>query len=281
MFEMSSTEWEIALTYLLILALFFAMRSCEYLETRYAEESKRTKILRCRNITFKKDGKRLSHSLSLEILASADMVIILFEFQKNDWRNHSVHMFRTGDDLLCPVVAAAFTVKRVLRIPGATADSKICSFVSSDGKISCINSSQALPRLRAVVDLIGPSQLGFTKDEIGLHSVRSGGAMAMFLSGVATIIIMRIGRWSSEAFLEYIREQVEQFTMGVSKKMLQFENFNTIDSGSAALGTSQESSNLDKIFIEADKSGGAPIPISHEIQFTGTSLGNMNLSEKE
>ena len=125
-----------------------------------------------------------------------------------------------------------------------------------------------------------PSQLGFTKDEIGLHSVRSGGAMAMFLSGVATIIIMRIGRWSSEAFLEYIREQVEQFTMGVSKKMLQFENFNTIDSGSTALGN-QESNDLNGIFIEADKSGGAPIPISHEIQFTGTSLGNMNLSEKE
>ena len=102
----------------------------------------------------------------------------------------------------------------------------------------------------------------------------------MFLLGVATIIIMRIGRWSSEAFLEYIREQVEQFTMGVSKKMLQFENFNTIDSGSAAVGI-QESSDLNKIFIEADKSGGAPILISHKIQFMGTSLGNMNLSEKE
>ena len=117
------------------------MRSCEYLETRYAEESKRTKILRCKNITFKKDGKVLNHALSREILASADMVIILFEFQKNDWRNHSVHMFCTGDSFLCPVVATAFTVKRVLRIPGGSEESKICTFISSDGKISCINSS--------------------------------------------------------------------------------------------------------------------------------------------
>ena len=99
--------------------------------------------------------------------------------------------------------------------------------------------------------------------------------MAMFLSGVTTIIIMRIGRWSSEAFLEYIREQVEQFTLGVSKKMLQFENFSTIDSGPGE--GAQDSDGLNEIFIEADKSGGAPIPIAHEIQFTETALGNMSL----
>ncbi len=161
-----------------------------------------------------------------------------------------------------------------MKIPGAIEESKLCSFISSDGKISCINSSQALPRLGAVVDLIGESSLDFTKDEIGIHSIRSGGGMAMFLSGVATIIIMRIGRWSSEAFLEYIREQVEQFTSGVSKRMLQFEHFNAINSSSADI---ERSSELNPIFVEANKSGGAPIPISHEIQFTESSLGNLHL----
>ena len=77
------------------------------------------------------------------------------------------------------------------------------------------------------------------------------------------IIIMHIGRWSSEAFLEYIREQVAQFTLGVSKKMLQFENFNTIDSNSESV---KNSIDMKSIFIEADKSDGTPIPISHKIQ---------------
>ena len=54
--------------------------------------------------------------------------------------------------------------------------------------------------------------------------------MAMFLSGTAVIIIMRIGRWSSEAFLEYIREQVESFTVGVSQRMLQYEAFFNLNS---------------------------------------------------
>ena len=121
---------------------------------------------------------------------------------------------------------------------------------------------------------MGKGALGFTKDDVGLHSIRSGGAMAMFLAGTRTIIIMRIGRWSSEAFLEYIREQVEQFTLGVSKNMLRFEHFNTTESEDPDL-LSEE---LEELFIANDKSGGAPsIPIEHEITFTESSFGNLEL----
>ena len=53
--------------------------------------------------------------------------------------------------------------------------------------------------------------------------------MAMFLSGVSEIIIQRVGRWASFAFLEYIREQVDSFTIGVSQKMLLYENFHHLN----------------------------------------------------
>ena len=75
------------------------------------------------------------------------------------------------------------------------------------------------------MDLIGVDVLGFTKEDMGLHSICSGGSMAMFLSKVETIIMMRIGRWSSDTFLEYIREQVENFMVGVSQRMLEFEHY--------------------------------------------------------
>ena len=77
--------------------------------------------------------------------------------------------------------------------------------------------------------MLGEVVLGFNQDEVGLHSIRAGGAMAMFLSGVCEIIIQRVGRWSSFAFLEYIREQVECFTAGVSQKMLAFECYHHIN----------------------------------------------------
>ena len=49
--------------------------------------------------------------------------------------------------------------------------------------------------------------------------------MTMFLSGVSTIVIQRVGRWESDAFMEYIQEQVESFTVGVSEKMIRNESF--------------------------------------------------------
>jgi len=238
MMELSGTELQQNHTWLLIGAIFFAMRSCEYIRTPGKEETKRTKMLRLRNMKFKKNGVVLSHDSRQ--LKCADIVIITFEFQKNKMRNRTVHMFSTGDNLLCPVVAWATTVQRILNtIPNATGDTKMCSYIAG-GIVREVESAIIRGRLRAIVEVIGEKILGFTKDDVGLHSIRSGGAMAMFLAGVSEIIIQRIGRWKSDAFLEYIREQVENFTFGVSKKMLQhekmfhiegYEENNIIDTG--------------------------------------------------
>lgn len=104
------------------------MLSCEYLEIRYLEESRRTKVLRCKNIKFKKNSTILPHSTSLEALMSADLIITTFEFQKNELRNHRVDMFVSGDKLLCPVIAGVRIVKRVISCPGQGDDSKCVLF---------------------------------------------------------------------------------------------------------------------------------------------------------
>ena len=222
MMELADSPRDKASTWLLIGAIFFAMRSCEYLITA-AEESKRTKILRLKNISFKRGNKHLQHSS--KVLHLADLVQIRFEFQKNDKRDTIVHMFKSGDSTLCPVIAWAKTIRRVRAIPGSSVNSKVCLFKNNNENISFISSNYVRSRLRAVVTLLGKEELGFTKDDVGLHSIRSGGAMAMFLSGTSEIIIQRVGRWSSDAFLEYIREQVESFTVDVSKNMLKYEKF--------------------------------------------------------
>ena len=225
--NLASTTLEEACSWLLIGALFFAMRSCEYIKTSPTESSKRTKIVRLRNIKFKKGSSIVPHSSSQ--IHSADLVLITFKFQKNQKKFQTVHMFNSGDKILNPVIAWAHTVTRLRStIPNCSGDTKVCEFWSGS-KIIEISSSQVRAHLRSIVELMGEASLGFHKDDIGLHSICSGGAMAMILSGVATIIIQRVGRWESLAFLEYIREQVESFTLGVSKKMLQFEEFHHLN----------------------------------------------------
>ena len=106
--------------------------------------------------------------------------------------------------------------------------------------------------------IIGEEKLGFSQHDIGMASIRSGGAMAMFLSGVNEIVIKRVGRWKSDAFLEYIREQVDSFTLGVSQKMLQFENFHHLND--------KESEKFDT--EEENKNGDGPIQIPFSVHYS-------------
>ena len=70
--------------------------------------------------------------------------------------------------------------------------------------------------------------LGFISKEVGTHSIRSGGAMALCLAKVETYIIKIIGRWKSDSFMKYIRKQVQQFTSGITERMVQIEHFNHV-----------------------------------------------------
>ena len=49
--------------------------------------------------------------------------------------------------------------------------------------------------------------------------------MAMYLGGVPVFAIMMIGWWSSDSFMKYIQQQIEEFTFGVSKQMLTMQTF--------------------------------------------------------
>ena len=50
----------------------------------------------------------------------------------------------------------------------------------------------------------------------------------MFLSGTPVYTIMLMGRWSSDAFMRYIRKQVLSLSHGIAAKMLTYEQFYTV-----------------------------------------------------
>jgi len=92
-----------------------------------------------------------------------------------------------------------------------------------------------LSRIRIAAASLGRDELGFSPNELGPHSARSGMAMAMYLAGVPVFTIMLLGHWSSNAFLCYIRRQVQEFSEGVSQKLILNERVFTIPSNPCAL----------------------------------------------
>ena len=217
----NSTEIRQAMGELAGAAHFWAMRSCEYAKVPKAEQ-RQTKQLCIRNIVFIKDGESIEHkSLSLHL---ADCVSVTFERQKNDRKADTVTQWRTSDELLCPVKIWASLIRRINSYKGASKDSPV-SLVQYKGKIINITGEMIADLCRDGVVAIGETKLGIRRSEIGTRSIRSGAAMAMYLAGVPVFSIMLIGRWSSTAFLKYIRKQVQEFSQGISSKMIEVQSF--------------------------------------------------------
>ncbi len=199
------------------------MRSCEYIQV-YGP--RKTKLLSLGNIKFLKGRRFVPHSDDL--LHRADCVSITFELQKRDSKGDVITQHRSSDPLLCPVKIRAKIVKRIRSYPSASDSWTVNSFQMADGAIHKFSGKELLNKIRLAAATLGEDELGFTPDKVGLHSARSGAAMAMYLAKVPVYTIMLLGRWSSDAFLRYIRRQVKEFSKGVSDQMISHERFFTI-----------------------------------------------------
>ena len=110
--------------------------------------------------------------------------------------------------------------------PGYEDTWPIYTFYDKESKLfSDINSYKFLDTIRAAVKSIGPDILGFTEDDVGTHSNRGAFAMMCLLAGTPLFQVMKIGRWLSDAFLDYVEQQILEFSKGVSKKMLFSDSF--------------------------------------------------------
>jgi hypothetical protein len=102
------------------------------------------------------------------------------------------------------------------------------------GDIANEDVSKALKAAATVLEY--PTMKGIPIDRIDTHSLRSGGANALSLSGYSDTQIQKMGRWRGATFKEYIREELACFSEGMSKSMktkFEFVNiagnaFNTI-----------------------------------------------------
>lgn len=132
-------------------------------------------------------------------------------------------MHKTTDDQLNPAGHWAYTVRRVMVIQGWGPTWMVDTFKEINGTIRCIHVSKICTMIRLAVNEIRDA-LGFTLKDVGTHSNRLVTAMAMYLANVLVYTIMLAGRWSFNAFLLYTRKQVQEFTKGISDKMLIMED---------------------------------------------------------
>ena len=214
-------------------AFFFALRSCEYTSVSSPGKTQRIRISDVQFFTEKTKIPNTDPSIPIK----ATTVSITFRNQKNGEKMAVITHHRTNKEL-CPVVALFNIVQRVLSYKGTNTNSYINTFLSG-GKLRLITSTEVCSSIRNTVEVFGKDDLGFGPTEVGTHSIRSSTAMQLFLGKIPTYQIMIIGRWSSDAFLKYIRRQVQEFSEGLSSTMTEHE-FSPFPTSSISNKTTQE-----------------------------------------
>ena len=174
----------------IVLAYFFCMRVGEYAKTTDAADH----AIRFSDITFLD-----ANGFTATSLARANSVTVFFRSSKKDQAatGQARTLCRSGAAWCCPVITAWRMVANV-RAEKFDSNSPLCVYRDKTGlkRVMGHDITKAIKRAAAVI--------GVNPRSYSSHSLRSGGATAMFLGGATDATVRLFGRWNSDAYLRYL-----------------------------------------------------------------------------
>ncbi len=130
-------------------------------------------------LSFYKNNRPIN--LHYNALHEADYMKIIFESQKTEKKNQAVFHHHSGHPVLCPVIIWSSIIKWTLSYDLPTS-SKLNTVKLPNGSLLFLSNNHIITKLRLAASIIGSNKLRFHPKEIGLHSLQSGAAMAMYVS---------------------------------------------------------------------------------------------------
>jgi hypothetical protein len=152
------------------------------------------------------------------LIMTAESATLKLDNQKNGWKGVRVHQEANGEAFICPVKALAC---RVIHICENGGDHKaLLSAFYLDGVCYEVTGDNVSKGLKMVAMLLHyPSTRGIPIERIDTHSLCSGGANALALSGYSDMQIQKVGRWKGAMFKEFIREELACYSAGMLSRM--------------------------------------------------------------
>jgi hypothetical protein len=234
----SADPKEQAIGCLIIIAYYFLLRVGEYTNPRFVTRNglkvraSRTIQFSYMNIGFFKDGKVVHRRSPLAVLLTCDSATMKITNQKNGRMGDTIH-HKCNGSAICPIKALAYRIHHINEHNSdPTVDKLLCS-VFHNHQWETITSSDIVQGVRKAAKHLKLQDQGIDPDLIGAHSLRAGGAMALRLHGYDDTTIMKMGRWTSLTFTQYIHNQIAHLAEDISQKMsmpLPFLNIASIES---------------------------------------------------
>ena len=164
------------------------------------------------NASFLSDKDLLGSDVTVHrnVEGTVTKLDLLLKAAKNDtWRKtQTVTLWPTGGEL-CPVKAmmAWIQIRENLGTP-----SWLPLFTRKDGRYMDANFFRT--NLKATLKMAG-----YNPDNYNTHSCRGGGAVTLLSMGCSAAVIKAMGRWSSDAFMDYLKHIPDDFAADLMKRM--------------------------------------------------------------
>ena len=212
---------------LALIAFYYLLRIGEYTIKNTAElekaNTKQTIQFKLKDVTFfSKDKKgrirQLPRNAAKRDVMKADSATLKLDNQKNGWKAACIHQETNGEHGKCPVRALA---RRVLHLREHKSSGKtiLCKVYKED-VVRYVCAKDVSSSLKIAANLLQyPLMRGIPISSVDTHSLRSGGANTLALSGYSDTQIQKMGRWRGKTFKEYIREDLACYSVGMSTSM--------------------------------------------------------------
>jgi hypothetical protein len=195
----------------------------EYTVKGKKDNSKQTVQFKMEDVHFFAIDKRghlqclLQHASDKDIVAATGAALKL-DNQKNLWKGFLFYHKTNGNPFFCPIKAIGRRYIHLLTNGGRP--KTYLSTYFEEGLEYNVTAEHIFKGLKmAVAALDYPLLKGIPIKRIDTHSLCSGGANALALSGYSNIQIQKMGRWKGEKFKENVREELACFSTGMSTAM--------------------------------------------------------------
>ena len=135
MLNASATNSQKSIARAVIIAYFYAMRSCEFSEVN-GERKTMVVTLACAHFSSKNKSTARHDD---DDIFSAFAVSVTFRTQNNGDKEERTTQENTGDSLLNPVPQLADLIRMLRDHPASSDDTKICTFIDDNNKLRTLN----------------------------------------------------------------------------------------------------------------------------------------------
>ena len=232
-----ATARESAIGNLALMAFYFLLRVGEYTVKHGRNESKQTVQFKMEDITFfqrtpQGQLRQLNRHAPDALIMEAAGANLKLDNQKNGHKGVCIHHEANGDPTFCPVRAVGRRYLHIRQHMSGTWTTPLSAcWDEKEVRVDVADKDISRGIKLAAQTLYYPTTRGIPIQRLDTHSLRGGGANALSLNGYSDTQIQKMGRWTGDSFKEYIRSELAEFSMGMSRAMQKVIGYTVVSGG--------------------------------------------------